>query len=123
MKRINAMDQDVEIRYVDEPKESWLRNHPSAAISLFFATMAFVQWAGMAWLEQKQAPQWEAMSGQLDTLAKRDMKIVTYQFEIDRHVHAVLAVICESAGIKMPTRPDELKRAAVRARDIQEMTD
>ncbi len=125
MNRINAMDPEVEIRYVDEdgPKESWIRDHPSAALSLFLAAVTLAQWAGLAWLEQKQAPQWEAVNAQLTKLAKRDVMIANYQFEQDRHVRDVLEVICESGGIKMPPRPEELERAAMRARAIQEMMD
>ncbi len=117
------MDQGVEYQFVDEPKGSWLRDHPSTVLSIAVLAVTLAQWAGLAWLEQKQAPQWEAVNAQLVKLAKRDVMIATYQFEQDRHVRAVLAVICESGGIKMPARPEELDRAAMRARDIQEMTD
>ena len=107
-----------EYEIVDD--QPWVLRNPGPVLTMLASVVVAAQFLGTYWVDKQMAPQFEKIHTSIDKLSRNDRTQGTLQIETARHWDACLAVIADSANVKMPKRPKDLDRAEERVRQIVE---
>ncbi len=114
---MNRVPDEYEV--VDGP-QPWVSRNPGVALSILIGGFAAVQIIGEVWIDDMQQPRWDKIDRAIGKLSQENRQLATFQLETSRYIGLALTGISESANVVMPDKPEALKRAAERVRDIQE---